>query len=719
MTTIRYLKRCWKHGNFTSDETVTIREKIGLLADYRPSALNIHSLDIETLIATRLDWKRLKFGRHRVFFIHVGDEIVIGEIHRRASKTYDDVKRLDQYVIGRKGEGVEIVGPSDVAEVDSAPKRLDGYLPTPTPPRDRDCTNPLTDFTTPELVAVGIPSDVVKLIRTLGEGIEVGVTLLDRDVDPRVVEITLGIWTAPESAREIFASGRTPTLEDVTIGTEELARRIASEDSSASLAEISDRDFELILNGTFEEWMFYLHPSQARIVKAPPTGPMRVRGGPGTGKTVVGLHRARWLVQSGNAQDVLMTTFTSVLPTLWDALFSVFAPDEAPSITTATIDKIAAGVVREIDGPFSAAAYSESIKMMRTALMLEGLGPDVLTPEAFDAEINQVIIGRRLDRSSYLSIERRGSGQRLDRATRERVWAAYEEYRRRLQRNGKTDWPHMRARALELIEAGHGPRFDAIIVDEAQDLTEAHVWLLRALDSDADHGNLLLVGDGQQRIYPGGYSLRSVGLDVRGRSYLLRTNWRNTQRIMQAAEAFIGDLSFGDLDDDAKVHRDADAMPLPRRVGEAPILHLTPDAKTTETVLTMVIESLGESFANEDIAVLVQTNREISQTARVLRNHPIRQLGSPTWVTESGISVGTHAKSKGLEFKAVIVLSVDENAIRTALSEATDKEDALEKWLRTVFVAMTRARDQLIVIGTHPVAPQIADSSDAFKVYEW
>jgi hypothetical protein len=68
---------------------------------------------------------------------------------------------------------------------------------------------------------------------------------------------------------------------------------------------------------------------------------------------------------------------------------------------------------------------------------------------------------------------------------------------------------------------------------------------------DPAHAGVMFVGDGQQSIYPGGFTLRAVGLDVRGRSFLLRTNWRNTQAIADAAEAAMGDLPFGDLEDDA------------------------------------------------------------------------------------------------------------------------------------------------------------------------
>ncbi len=719
MTTIHYLKRCWKHSKFEADERVAIREKIDLLRDYRPGAINLHSLDIEALVGTRRDWKRLKFGKVRVFFIQAGDEIVIGEIHRRDSKTYGDVQRLNRYVFTRRGEGLTIIQPADAFDEQPRPIEVQTGAPSPIPVVDQDVSNPLTPFSTPELTTAGIPVEVVKTLRTLGEGIDVGEELLTQEIDAELIEFILGIWTAPELARRIYNGGGVPTLEDVTIGTEELARRIASDDSSASLAELTERDFERVLEGSVEEWMFYLHPNQLRIVKATPTGPMRVRGGPGTGKTVVGLHRARWLVQNGHAKRVLMTTFTRVLPTLWEGLFREFASREAPFIETETIDKIAADIVRKVDGNFSAAEHGECRKTQQTSLTLFKVSPDVMSPEAFTTEIDQVILGRRLDRDGYLTIERRGRGQRLDRATRERIWDAYEDYCARLKRNGKTDWAHVRARALTLIEAGHGPRYDAIIVDEAQDLTEAHVRLLLALDSDPEHKNLLFVGDGQQRIYPGGYSLRSVGIDVRGRSHPLRTNWRNTQRIMQAAEAFIGDLTFGDLDDDGKIHRDADALPLPQRVGTPPVLHLSPDLVTTEAALGLQIEILLASYAPEDLAVLVQTNSESELVERMLKEHPTRNLFAKSWVTDKGISVGTHARSKGLEFKAVIVMSVNENAVRTALSDAVDKDDALEKWLRTVFVAMTRARDELVVIGTQPVVPQIDVAREKFTVYPW
>lgn len=74
------------------------------------------------------------------------------------------------------------------------------------------------------------------------------------------------------------------------------------------------------------------------------------------------------------------------------------------------------------------------------------------------------------------------------------MYRAAAEYHRLLEASGLTDFPRLRLRAAELAEAGGGPRFDAVIIGEAQDLTLAHIRLLKALDRHADHRAFMVVG---------------------------------------------------------------------------------------------------------------------------------------------------------------------------------------------------------------------------------
>ncbi|MDX6647091.1 MAG: hypothetical protein QOK40_2818, partial [Miltoncostaeaceae bacterium] len=132
-----------------------------------------------------------------------------------------------------------------------------------------------------------------------------------------------------------------------------------------------------------------------------------------------------------------------------------------------------------------------------------GAAEAIAGPLNLAEEIDAVIAGRGLSRlEDYLALERSGRGAALRADARQAVWGAYERYREELRRRGETDWRHLRLRALQLALAGHGRRYDAVIVDEAQDLTETGVLLLAALDQSPDLRNLMIVGDGQQSIYP-------------------------------------------------------------------------------------------------------------------------------------------------------------------------------------------------------------------------
>ena len=124
-------------------------------------------------------------------------------------------------------------------------------------------------------------------------------------------------------------------------------------------------------------------------------------------------------------------------------------------------------------------------------------------------------------------------------------------------------------------------RYAAVVVDEAQDLTEVGARLVAQLAGGGDRPDVTFVGDGQQSIYPGGFTMGSLGLDVRGRSAVLRRNWRNAYPVWVAAKALLEGEAFEDLDDEP-APRSPDDEPLPVRDGPTPLLHVydgsTPEA---------------------------------------------------------------------------------------------------------------------------------------------
>jgi superfamily I DNA/RNA helicase len=181
--------------------------------------------------------------------------------------------------------------------------------------------------------------------------------------------------------------------------------------------------------------------------------------------------------------------------------------------------------------------------------------------------------------------------------------------------------------------------------------------LLLALDASTDHRHFMIVGDGQQSIYPGGFALRDLGIDVVGRSRVLSTNWRNTWSVWAAAKAVIDGQEFDDLDDDVGVRPTSDE-PTPREFGELCELHIVRDgAEEMELLTALVAERLEAGVDPGDLAVLVDVHRRGEAVVAALRSVGIVSQLLERYQGEhaDGVLVGTFNRSKGLEFKEVFI----------------------------------------------------------------
>src|SRR5258707_412058 len=78
---------------------------------------------------------------------------------------------------------------------------------------------------------------------------------------------------------------------------------------AAQLVEILERGFTC----PWEKWTIFVRPSQRKWIERDYSGPARVSGSAGTGKTIVALHRAVFLAQTNPDTRVLLTTFSETL----------------------------------------------------------------------------------------------------------------------------------------------------------------------------------------------------------------------------------------------------------------------------------------------------------------------------------------------------------------------------------------------------------------------
>jgi len=76
------------------------------------------------------------------------------------------------------------------------------------------------------------------------------------------------------------------------------------------------RDMEELaraLDAPWEKWSVFLHPAQRQLVERDYSGPARISGSAGTGKTIVALHRAVHQARAHPDARVLLTTFAAPL----------------------------------------------------------------------------------------------------------------------------------------------------------------------------------------------------------------------------------------------------------------------------------------------------------------------------------------------------------------------------------------------------------------------
>ncbi|MFL6124319.1 MAG: UvrD-helicase domain-containing protein [Actinophytocola sp.] len=438
----------------------------------------------------------------------------------------------------------------------------------------------------------------------------------------------------------------------------------------------------------FETWLTFLHPHQQALVTRDYRGPARISGPAGTGKTVVVLHRLRYLARR-SVGPLLFTTLVRTVPPVHQKSFRRLAPELTERVEFVNLHAWIRGFLRSrgsavvVHSGQVNDAFSRAWLAHRTSL--QDLEP---TPGYWQTEIDRVIKGRGLRTlDEYVRVSRRGRSLRLDAGQRTRVWRLYEAYQRNLADKQLVDHNDMIGIALdELTARPLAEPYAAVVVDEVQDITLSGLRLLRTLGGDGPNA-LLLVGDGQQQVYPGGWRLSDAGIPVQGRGEVLRVNYRNRTEVLGFAQRFAATNQVDDLDGAAGVAlRDAE----PANPGGT-VRSWRGSERDLPDALVAAINELP--VPRGQAAVIVFHHRDLDRCTAVLRRAgiPLLQLEHYEGELDDKVKIGTVHRAKGLDFRAVL-------AIQSTADLATGRDieqEVRESRERQYLVAATRARDFL------------------------
>jgi hypothetical protein len=575
----------------------------------------------------------------------------------------------------------------NLAVVDELPTRSkEPVTATPSTAPDPQASTPpspcFASLTDDELLQLGTPVELVALVRSVMSEDE-----LDRIREHLPLEAYEGLFLAlaGDTVSQILSAREARV--DRKIDTNDFDNALATPESQSRFIVVtSDAELLAILNAPLAQWRTFLHPTQRRLASGHRSGPVRVLGGAGTGKTVLAMHRAKWLAKNVASRDrrVLFTTFTRNLAVdVQENLKSLFVNDpDVSNIEVMNLDRWVSQYLRRKDYPHKI-IYKRDERAWRRALetMDSSLGLD----EAFyEDEWEQVVAAqgvRTLD--DYRRATRVGRRTVLNRAKRDRIWPVFEEYRLQLSSQRLKDVDDAYGDAAQLLANDKGGTgYCGVVVDETQDFGPAALRLIRAIVPPGSN-DLFFVGDGHQRIYPKyRASLGKCGIDIRGRARKLYLNYRTTEEIRRAAVALLENRDIDDLDggsDDNRRYKSLSTGPAP----EARKLS-SPDEALRAAVERVISWRKEESGQSASMCIVAPSNHQVEALLSALRSAgmPAEAIDAETADSASSdkVRVATMHRAKGLEFDRVIVVAPESQRGRFA------------NWDQLVYVSLTRAR---------------------------
>lgn len=500
-----------------------------------------------------------------------------------------------------------------------------------------------------------------------------------------------------------------------------------SSDAAASTfhyAENQDELRRIIEDGDFASWRTFLHPEQKQYVGWHTKGPFRISGGAGTGKTVVLVHRARELARRYPNSRIILTTFTTNLARSLQDHVKALDPSlplvNKPwqdGIYAVGVDSLANGIVRQ-----------SGKNIAKAAEKVLGVGVSAIKPAPTDSywrevvndntlklddklrsvvflrsEYEQIILPSRITtKEKYLRARRQGRGVSLTREQRLAVWRAIEAYKTAARANGVVDFHELAMIAAtfldQLREKGVSSAADHVLVDEGQDLAPAHWCLLRALAAEGPD-DITIAEDAHQRIYGGRLVLSRYGIKTQGRSRSLRLNYRTTAENLRFG---VDILSGANYENDEGF--DAPTTYRSARNGPEPVVQrfssLTDELDFVASQIRQWTDD--NNVAKESIGVLVRENKDRDRVLAGIndRGVSIRSVDRDPVMSGTPVVMTMH-RAKGTEFVKVIVMGVSDGALPAPFRDPNlsepDRDDMLLKERSVLYVATTRARDELVV----------------------
>jgi hypothetical protein len=547
-----------------------------------------------------------------------------------------------------------------------------------------------------------------------------------------LISLRAGDITNAKSRIDLYADAAKPVEKLPTMDVMSLK----SSDAAVLLSDVDPELFQhFVQTASFEKWMLYLHPSQRQHVDRDFKGSARMAGVSGSGKTCVLVHRALRLADLYSPEPVLILTLSQALATLINRLVdaqrgplrprnlrvtSIFdlcfdklmqlEPHRRDYYTKRSIAKNPHAIPEHVDDVWQEYFLcqnnnrdADAVMEVVQSLNSRGIYANDYLRQEFDFVRSRFAPN---ERDGYLQMEREGRIVPFDERFRKMTLEGLAGWERKMDAVGVIDDLGIVAalhRHLQTLQA----EYRAVLVDEAQDLGTLELSIIRRLTYVGDN-DFFLCGDAAQTIYTKSTDLKAAGIDTAGRSLRLNQNYRNSRQILTAANQVLT--------------RALETMPK----GAMNLEVLEPEFASFSSPKPLLLEAASFLEELERGLGFLRTCAEdgpqnqryclaICGFSQASIEHLGTELSLPILAANCDVGSGRIflsdlEQTKGFEFDTVVVINC---SVGVLPHPNLPPEESFRDLCR-LYVAMTRAKTQLVVSYSSAVSPFVEAAKETF-----
>ncbi|WP_449121645.1 3'-5' exonuclease [Pseudomonas viridiflava] len=499
--------------------------------------------------------------------------------------------------------------------------------------------------------------------------------------------------------------------------------------------EFLARADQVMMGGDYKSWMLFMHPEQEKIATSNLTGPAKLIGVSGSGKTCVVVRRAIWLATEHPNDRILVITLNKPLAHLIESLVKAAAPRELSArIDVLPFFKLCQKLLEKYE--------PQNIKLYDDITWKSGEHIDEIWTEFYRCELNnedakillpihKTLIQRginsehyireefdwirsafpRARREEYLKTEREGRVIPFDADSRTLILQGLRLWEKKMRDIGICDYLGL-ATELYQYKVSFETSYRSVIIDECQDFGTIELEIIRALVPSAKN-DLFLCGDAAQKVQTKRQSMRLAGIECGStRSLTLKKNYRNTKDVLRAASQIF------------KKHYKVEQQPLedyefldPELADRSGTTPLILEADSLGHELSYTLSYLQDEILNNPgrkacIAYCGFTSYEVKNLSE---KTGIPLLDGAIDIDSSDIFLSDLEQTKGFEFDYVVIL----NCCAEVIPDQTAPKEEQFRDISKFYVAMTRTKHQLILSYHTCLSDLLSDSSEYFVQDTW